>query len=168
MLLDLMGDELFERGVVLIGATNLPWVLEPALLRSGRMDRLVYVGVPNETERKLLFRLFTKDRMVEDLTKQDIDELALKSKFFSCSDIKEVCNRACYDAWEEAIITENSRKVTKEELMHALENYSSTTTQWFRDAINTCLDDGSDKRFRHMWEQIELYKRYSGSEGMSR
>lgn len=167
-LLDMIGDELFEKGVILIGATNIPWVIEPALLRSGRMDRLVYVGVPDSENREKLFRLYTKDRMFGPLQKEDYEVLVKKSRFFSCSDIKEVCSRACYGAWEEAISTTEMRRVRKEELIKAIEEYDSTATLWFKNAMNTCFEASADKRFKPMMRQIEMFKDYNGDNGMSR
>jgi transitional endoplasmic reticulum ATPase len=78
--------------IVVIAATNRPDMLDPALLRSGRFDRLVLVGQSTLTGRKDIFRIHTRNiPMGDDVS---IDDLAILTEGFVGSDIEAVCREA--------------------------------------------------------------------------
>jgi transitional endoplasmic reticulum ATPase len=78
--------------IVVIAATNRPDMLDPALLRSGRFDRLVLVGQSTLAGRKDIFRIHTKNiPLGEDV---NIDDLATLTEGFVGSDIEAVCREA--------------------------------------------------------------------------
>lgn len=80
------------QGVVVIGATNRPNLLDPALLRPGRFDELVYVPVPDETSRALILRIQTKGMPVaEDV---DFADLARRTQGYSGADLSDLVRRA--------------------------------------------------------------------------
>lgn len=85
------------RGVVVMGATNRPDMIDPALLRAGRFDRLVYIGEPDETSRKKILQIHTRfmpikgssmDELIE-LTK-NCDERQYEEAFNSLSKKKDI------------------------------------------------------------------------------
>ncbi|MCK4400007.1 CDC48 family AAA ATPase, partial [Candidatus Bathyarchaeota archaeon] len=78
-------------GVVVIAATNRPDIIDHALLRAGRFDRLVYVGVPEKGARKAIFKVHTRDM---PLKKVDIKWLVDNSKGYVGADIEGVCREA--------------------------------------------------------------------------
>jgi len=80
------------RGVVVIGATNRPDIIDPALLRPGRFDELIYVPVPDEEARLAIFKVHTRDMALAD--EVDLAELARRTKGYSGADIAEVCRKA--------------------------------------------------------------------------
>ena len=87
--------------VTVIAATNRPDILDPALLRPGRFDRLVYVPVPDKEARKEIFKIHLKGRpLAEDV---DIDALAEKTEGYTGADIEAVCNEATILALREFI-----------------------------------------------------------------
>ena len=78
--------------VVVIGATNRPDMLDPALLRPGRFDRLVKIPTPDLEGRKQILRIHTaKKPMADDV---DIDELAKKTDGYSGADLAALANEA--------------------------------------------------------------------------
>ncbi|TGC11034.1 CDC48 family AAA ATPase [Methanolobus halotolerans] len=78
--------------IVVIAATNRPDILDPALLRSGRFDRLVLVGQSTLAGRKAIFKIHTRNiPLGNDVT---IDELAGSTEGFVGSDIEAVCREA--------------------------------------------------------------------------
>ncbi len=78
--------------VVVIGATNRPDMLDPALLRPGRFDRLVKIASPDLEGRKQILRIHTaKKPMADDV---DIDELAKKTDGYSGADLAALANEA--------------------------------------------------------------------------
>ncbi|MEM0330496.1 MAG: AAA family ATPase, partial [Archaeoglobaceae archaeon] len=79
-------------GVVVIGATNRPDILDPALLRPGRFDRLVYVKPPDRKSRLSIFRIHTKNMpLAEDV---DLEELAEITEGYVGADIEAICREA--------------------------------------------------------------------------
>jgi transitional endoplasmic reticulum ATPase len=78
--------------VIVIAATNRPDILDPALLRPGRFDRIVYIGPPDLEARKEILKIHTKDKpLAMDV---DLDKLATKMENFTGAEIAAVCNEA--------------------------------------------------------------------------
>ena len=63
------------RGVVVMGATNRPDMVDPALLRPGRFDRLVYIGEPGRDDREKILAIHTRYMPIEGSTMEDVVEL---------------------------------------------------------------------------------------------
>jgi transitional endoplasmic reticulum ATPase len=78
--------------VVVIAATNRPDIMDPALLRPGRFDRLVYVPPPDLQARKEILRIHTKGKPLDDDV--DLDRLATKMDKYTGAEISAVCNEA--------------------------------------------------------------------------
>jgi len=78
--------------VVVIGATNRPELIDPALLRPGRFDRSITVDLPDRETRKEIFKIHTRDRPID--SEVDFEELAKKTKEMSGADIASICNEA--------------------------------------------------------------------------
>ncbi len=87
--------------VTVIAATNRPDMLDPALLRPGRFDRLIYVPVPDRDARKEIFKIHLRGKpLAEDV---DIDALAERTEGYTGADIEAVCNEATILALREYI-----------------------------------------------------------------
>jgi transitional endoplasmic reticulum ATPase len=93
-------DGLIElEGVVVIGATNRPDIIDPALLRPGRFDRLVYVNPPTQDGRIGIFKIHTKTMPIaEDV---DFKELSALTENYVGGDIEAVCREAAMLALRE-------------------------------------------------------------------
>ncbi len=78
--------------VVVIGATNRPELIDPALLRPGRFDRNIKIGLPDLETRKEIFKIHTRDRPID--SEVDFESLAQKTKDMSGADIASICNEA--------------------------------------------------------------------------
>jgi transitional endoplasmic reticulum ATPase len=93
-----------KKTVFIIGATNRPDIIDPALLRPGRLDQLIYIPLPDEQSRLQIFKAcLRKSPVAKDV---DINALAKYTQGFSGADITEICQRACKYA-----IRENIEKV---------------------------------------------------------
>jgi len=79
-------------GVVVIGATNRPDIIDPALIRPGRFDELILVPIPDEKTRHKIFEVHTKKMVVADDV--DIDALVGLTDHFTGADIAAVCKKA--------------------------------------------------------------------------
>ncbi|MFN3384318.1 MAG: CDC48 family AAA ATPase [Archaeoglobaceae archaeon] len=91
LLIELDGLEELQ-GVVVIAATNRPDILDPALLRPGRFDRLVYVRPPDKKSRLAIFKIHTRNMpLAEDV---DLNELAEMTEGYVGADIEAICREA--------------------------------------------------------------------------
>jgi transitional endoplasmic reticulum ATPase len=80
------------QSVVLIGATNRPNLVDPALLRPGRLDELVYVGTPDTPGRVRILRIHTATMPLADDV--DLDRVAQETERFTGADLEDVVRRA--------------------------------------------------------------------------
>jgi transitional endoplasmic reticulum ATPase len=87
------------KDVVVVAATNRPNLLDPAILRPGRFDRLVYLGSPDRKGRLKIFKIHTNDTpLAEDV---DLEALADKTEGYVGADIESVCREAVMIALRE-------------------------------------------------------------------
>ncbi|KAG9961992.1 AAA-domain-containing protein, partial [Aureobasidium melanogenum] len=105
------------KGVLVLAATNKPEVLDPALLRPGRFDSLIYISPPSQSARKEILRIRTNNVPLADDV--DIDDLAVRTDGFSGAEIVEICLNACRAAMRRrvAIVTSNDNDSNIEEQM---------------------------------------------------
>jgi len=107
--------------VVIIGATNRPDIVDPAVLRPGRFDRLIYVPEPDEKARLEIFKLYTKDM---PLAKEvDLQRLAADTKMYSGADIDGLCREAAMNALRKDV---ESKEVTLADFQKAVEKTGPT------------------------------------------
>ena len=79
-------------GVIILAATNRVDILDKALLRAGRLDRQIYVDLPDLNERKEVFGVHLRPLKLDNTV--DVDLLARQTPGFSGADIANVCNEA--------------------------------------------------------------------------
>jgi len=79
------------KDVVVVAATNRPDMVDPALIRPGRIERHVYIPPPNEKARKEIFKIHLRGK---PLGKVDLNELAKRTDGYSGADIEAVCREA--------------------------------------------------------------------------
>lgn len=96
------------RRVVVIGATNRPDIIDPALLRPGRFDEMILVPIPDASTRLEIFRVHTKKMsLAEDV---DIEKLVRVTDEFTGADIAAVCKKAGRFAMREDIDAESVKQ----------------------------------------------------------
>ncbi|MEP7130134.1 MAG: CDC48 family AAA ATPase, partial [Sphingomicrobium sp.] len=78
--------------VVVIGATNRPTLIDPALLRPGRFDELIYVGTPDTAGRRRILAIQTRDMPLADDI--DLESLAKRTERFTGADLEDLVRRA--------------------------------------------------------------------------
>eukprot|EP01105_Mastigella_eilhardi_P021580 TRINITY_DN523_c0_g1_i1.p1 TRINITY_DN523_c0_g1~~TRINITY_DN523_c0_g1_i1.p1 ORF type:complete len:822 (-),score=243.75 TRINITY_DN523_c0_g1_i1:76-2484(-) len=90
-----------KKNVFIIGATNRPDIIDPALMRPGRLDQLIYIPMPDEGSRISIFKAnLRKSPLAKDV---DLVAMARATQGFSGADITEICQRACKLAIRESI-----------------------------------------------------------------
>ena len=103
--------------VIVIGATNRPDILDPALLRPGRFDRIVYVPVPEQKGRLEILKIHTEKMPIED-KKKLIENISEETEGFTGADIESLAREAAMLALREDI---SAKKVKKEHFVKAME-----------------------------------------------
>ncbi|MGI0089512.1 MAG: ATP-binding protein, partial [Nitrosopumilaceae archaeon] len=108
--------------VVVIGATNRIDIVDSALLRPGRFDRIIEVPMPDAKSRESIFKIHTKKKPLADNV--DFAQLVEKTEGFSGADIEGACNRAAIAAIKRFVNTKEklvkSIKITQEDLLNAI------------------------------------------------
>ncbi|MCC7571009.1 AAA family ATPase [Candidatus Micrarchaeota archaeon] len=108
-----------DEKIVIIGATNKPEVLDPALMRPGRIDKIIYMPPPNKEGRKKIFEIHTKKLNVEKL---NIEELASKTNGFSGADIKILCEEVNRSVAKKAIKSKKVIKINNDDFVRLIRN----------------------------------------------
>lgn len=111
------------RGVVVIGATNRPDLMDPALLRPGRFDEVVLVPPPDEKARLDILKVHVKNMALDGDVK--LKELAKKTKGYSGADIEALCRKSGMIALHEDI---NISKISLKHFNEALRKINPSTT----------------------------------------
>jgi transitional endoplasmic reticulum ATPase len=123
MLAEMDGVEQLE-GVVVIGATNRPDMLDPALIRPGRFDRTVITSVPNKESRFEIFKIHTKKTpLAKDV---NLEILAERTEGYVGSDVEAVCREAAMLALREDL---NAAEVKRKHFEEALKKVRPSVTQ---------------------------------------
>jgi transitional endoplasmic reticulum ATPase len=117
--------------VVVIAATNRPDIVDPAVLRPGRFDRLIYVPEPDEKGRLQIFKIYTKNMpLAKDV---NLEALAAVTKYYSGADIEAVCREAAMQALRRDI---NAKEVTMKDFEEALKRVGPSITpdmeKWYK------------------------------------
>lgn len=107
-------DRTGEKGVFVIGATNYPNTIDPAILRAGRLDKKYYVGVPDKEARAAIFKLYLTMRPYD--FGLDYGALADLTENYVSADIQLIINRASLNALHK------KSKITMELLREAIAN----------------------------------------------
>jgi transitional endoplasmic reticulum ATPase len=111
------------QGVVVMAATNRPNLLDPALLRPGRFDELVYVPVPDQKGRRKILGIHTRKMpLAKDV---DLDDLAQRSERFTGADLEDLTRRAGLIALRENL---DAGDVTQEHFNKAFDEIRPSVT----------------------------------------
>ena len=116
------------RGVVVIGATNRPDLMDPALLRPGRFDEVVLVPPPDENARREILRVHGGHMALDDDVK--LKELAKKTEGYTGADIEVLCRKAGMIALHEDM---NIQKVSYRHFKAAIKKINPSTTPKTRE-----------------------------------
>jgi SpoVK/Ycf46/Vps4 family AAA+-type ATPase len=133
LLVELDGIENSNEGIFVIGATNQPWDVDPALRRPGRFDRTMLILPPDAPARAAILRYHLANRPLADV---DFDLLARESEGMSGADLRLACEEAAELGLAEAIASSTVQPITTEQLLVAVKSIRPSTTAWFESARN--------------------------------
>ena len=117
------------QSVIVIGATNRPTLVDPALLRPGRFDELVYVGTPDKAGREQILGIHTGDMPLADDV--DLGKVATETERFTGADLEDVVRRAGLNALRR--VGGDVQSVEARDFTAALDDSRATVTQKMED-----------------------------------
>ncbi|OJZ75270.1 AAA family ATPase [Mycobacterium paraffinicum] len=120
-------------GVYVLGATNAPWDVDPALRRPGRFDRMIFVGLPDVGARAGIVRSHLQDRPISGI---DLKTIANRTESFSGADLAYVCEIATQLAMADSMRSGQVRPVLMADIDNALAQIRPSTGPWFETARN--------------------------------
>jgi transitional endoplasmic reticulum ATPase len=123
-------DKQVQRPILFMGATNVPWQLDPAVLRPGRFDDKVYIPLPDLPARRKMLELCLSHRPVA--TDVNLDDLAAQLDGFSGADIKYICDRAATVPFLQSVASGQEGQITLQILQDSI---ADTTRSVGPDAL---------------------------------
>ncbi|MGC8672951.1 MAG: CDC48 family AAA ATPase [Thermoplasmata archaeon] len=129
-------------GIVIIGSTNRPDIIDPALLRPGRFDRLVYIPPPDKETRFKILQVHTRKMPIADDV--DLKKIADRLENYVGADIENICREAGMFA-----IRDNRDKVTMKDFEKAIEKIPPSMNEEsikYYDAIGKLISKVSTKK----------------------
>jgi len=120
--------------IVVLAASNRPDIIDPAVLRPGRFDRMIYVPSPDEKTRLQIFQLYTKGM---PLSKEvSLPSLARTTKGFSGADIEALCREAAMNALRMDV---EAKEVASDDFKKAMEKIGPSITpdmeNWYQSVM---------------------------------
>ncbi|NYG59123.1 AAA+ superfamily predicted ATPase [Nocardioides daedukensis] len=132
--LDGVGSE--NEGVYVLGATNHPWDVDPALRRPGRLDRTLLVLPPDQAAREAILTTHLRSRPVERI---DVRRMAKLTDGYSGADLAHICESAAEIALMDSVETGNVRMITMADMEAALRDVRPSIGPWMETARNVAL-----------------------------
>jgi len=138
-------EDLYD--VVIIAATNRPDMIDPALLRPGRFDRIILINVPDEKSRLKIFEVHTKEMPLKDVS---ITKLAKGTEGYVGSDIEAICREAAMLALRRNI---NAKTVGAKEFEKALRKVRPSVTKEIEQAYIDATETFKQAKAKAMKEK---------------
>jgi transitional endoplasmic reticulum ATPase len=117
--------------IVVIAATNRPDMVDGAVIRPGRFDRLIYVPEPDEKSRLQIFKIYSKGMPLN--ADVDLNQLALVTRYYSGADIESLCREAAMHALRRDV---NAQQITMKDFQDAMKEMGPSITpdmeKWYK------------------------------------
>lgn len=120
-------------GVLIIGATNTPWNLDPAFRRPGRFDRIIFIPPPDSASREIILRIKLNNKPTGII---DIQSLAKKTESYSGADIDAIIDIAIEQKLENAFEDGIPKPLETNDFIIAIKKHKASTQEWFATARN--------------------------------
>lgn len=122
------GVEKNPEGIFIIGATNQPWDMDPALKRSGRFGESIYIPPPDYKTRKQAFIYNTRKMPIGRVS---FGRLARATMGFSQADVGEICDKAALIPAAEEDRTGRRRKIKMRDFLRMIKTHGNTLDEWY-------------------------------------
>ncbi|MGE7776186.1 AAA family ATPase [Chitinophaga sp. NPDC101104] len=133
---ELDGVEYDNSGILILGATNTPWHMDPAFRRPGRFDRMIFVPPPDQPARTAMLQKKLQSKPVEQV---DYEAISKQIPEFSGADIEAVIDMAVEAKLEESFKDGIPQPIRTKDLLAAAKRHRASTREWFSVAKNFAL-----------------------------
>ncbi len=137
--------------IVVIGATNRPDIMDTALLRPGRFDRIILCPVPDFQGRLEAFKVHSKSMPLQDV---DLDDLAHKTDGYVGADIEAVCREAAILALRANM---SAKEVTMKDFEEALKKVPPSVTKDVEKMYEDLRERFRSARAKEMKQELPIY-----------
>lgn len=141
-----------NEGVFVLAATNHPWDVDEALLRPGRLDRMVFVSAPDPLARETILRRQLAERPIAGI---DLRKLVAATNGFSGADLNYLVQIAVEQAMTESIRAGSVTPITMNEINEALKQVRPTCGSWLQMARNVVSFSNTDGRYDELREYLK-------------
>jgi transitional endoplasmic reticulum ATPase len=149
------GFEQNNQGVLILGATNVPWSIDSAFRRPGRFDRIQFVPPPDRVAREVILKIIMSGR--PSAANIDFSSLAKITSGFSGADLSYLIETACDLAIEESLEEGKEVPVSMNHLKEALKDLKPTTTEWLTTVHNYAKYSNESGQYD---EVLDFFKRH--------
>jgi transitional endoplasmic reticulum ATPase len=145
-------------GVLILGATNVPWAIDPAFRRPGRFDRVLFVPPPDRGARLAILTILLAGRPTSGAL--DLSAVAARTSGFSGADLENLVDTAADRAIEASLAHNAEVPIDQHHLIAALAEIKPTTLEWLTTARNYARYSNEGGQYD---ELVEFLRRHGKS-----
>jgi len=154
-----------DDSVIIVGSTNVPQLLDKALLRAGRFDKVIFVGPPDREARKQILSLHCSDKPLDESV--DLNKIVDMTERYSGADLANLCQEVARKVASEAL-EKGERKITMDDFISVVKKYKpSITLQMLEDYEKFRMDFERRFKGREMGEDEDSRLTLNSSGGYS-
>ena len=133
LLSEMDGVENVNDGLLIIGATNTPWYIDPAFKRPGRFDKMIFVPPPDLGARDEIVQVILKGKPVQFV---DVHKISEKTESYSGADLVQIVEQAIEKKFEASLSEGKVIPLNTNDILEEIKRYKPTTKDWFLTARN--------------------------------
>jgi SpoVK/Ycf46/Vps4 family AAA+-type ATPase len=142
-------------GVLVMGATNAPWDVDPAFRRPGRFSDILFVPPPDLRARIEILKLKLKGKPTRDV---DVSELARATELYSGADLEQIVESATEVALEQSMKSGAVRPLVTADLLAAQKRIRPSTLEWFATARNFATYANEAGQYNDVLDYIKRHR----------
>lgn len=131
-------DDITDKTILVIGATNHPWNIDSAFVRPGRFEELIFVPPPDLEARAKILEIHTKEKEIDD--EIDFNKLAGLTKGYSGADLEKICKDAGLLAYERKRNNNENKKINYIDFLKSIEKTKPSLKQWCSEVKDQMID----------------------------
>lgn len=149
------GVKYSNEGILILGATNTPWYVDPGFRRPGRFDRVIFCPPPDKKARLEIITLLLSDKPTEKL---DIDSIAKITEDYSGADLRAIIDIAVESKLPESLKQNRVVPIGQADIKKAVERHKPTTKEWFSTARNYALYSNESGLYDDILKYLKIKK----------
>jgi SpoVK/Ycf46/Vps4 family AAA+-type ATPase len=146
-----------NEGILVLGATNVPWAVDPAFRRPGRFDRTVFVAPPDQVARRAILELSLRERPLSNDI--DLNSIVQRTAGFSGADLVNLVETAADLAIEASVSEGDLCPIGSRELAKALREVKPSTSEWLTTARNYAKFSNESGLYNEVVAFLDRYSR---------